>query len=142
LDKEIIKEVGTMLASINSEAIIEAIEPLCEAMDRAYKAGLTTGKIWAFIEEKLGVRGKGKRVKSIKLPLWMRKALQEEAKKERISQAELMRRALTIYLELKPEEREELIQTVQGRWWKIDYLLEYLEEVEEAYKREMAKVKS
>jgi hypothetical protein len=67
----------------------------------------------------------------------MAKALKEEAKKERLSEAELIRRALTIYLELKPEERERLVQSLRGRWWNIDYLQEHLEEVEEAYKREL-----
>jgi len=129
-----------MLASIDSEAIIEAIKPLFEANEKAEKAGLATMKILAFLEQRLKPCKEGEI--TVKLPLWMRKALQEEAKKEGISQAELMRRALTIYLELKPEEREELVQALRGRWWKLDYLLEHLEEVEEAYKREMAKAKS
>jgi hypothetical protein len=54
----------------------------------------------------------------------------------------LIRRALTIYLELKPEERERLVQELRGRWWSLDYLQEHLEEVEEAYKRELAKTKN
>jgi hypothetical protein len=128
-----------MLTSIDSKAIIEAIEPLCEAIEKTHKARLTTMKIFAFLEQKLKPEGKLARAK---LPLWMEKALKEEAKKERISQAELIRRALTIYLELKPEEREELIQALRGRWWKLDYLQEHLEEVEEAYKRELAKAKN
>ena len=124
----------------DSEVIIEAIEPLCEAIKKTKKAGLTIGKIWAFLEQRLKPCKEGEF--NLKLPLWMRKALEGEAKRERISQAELVRRALTIYLELKPEEREELVQALRGRWWKLDYLLEHLEEVEEAYKREMAKAKS
>jgi hypothetical protein len=110
-----------------------------EKLQRMHQMGLTETKIWAFIEERLGVRGKGKKVKTVSFPLWMAKALREEAKKERLSQAEVIRRALTIYLELKPEERERLIQELRGRWWKLDYLQEHLEEVEEAYKRELAR---
>ena len=113
-----------------------------ERLERMYKMGITGRKIWAFLEERLSIRGKGSKTKQVKIPLWMLKALKEEAKKERISQAELIRRALTIYLELAPEEREELVQALRGRWWKLDYLLEHLEEVEEAYKREIARAKS
>jgi hypothetical protein len=112
-----------------------------EKLKRMNQMGLTSNKIWAFLEERLGVRGKEKKFKRVGLPLWMAKALKEEAKKERLSEAELMRRALTIYLELKPEEREELVQSLRGRWWNIDYLQEHLEEVEEAYKRELLREK-
>jgi len=126
-----------------SELLREAIEdnssPLLEAFDKRAKAGLTWSKVWAFLEDRLKIRGRGGKVKQFKVPSWMARALEEEAKKERITEAELMRRALTIYLELKPEERERLIQELRGRWWSIDYLIEHLEEVEEAYKRELAK---
>jgi len=125
------------LSELLREAIRDNSSPFLEAIEKQVKAGLTGPKVWAFIEERLGVRGKGKRVKQVRVPLWMAKALREEAKKERLSEAELMRRALTIYLELKPEERERLIQELRGRWWKIEYLQEHLEEVEEAYKREL-----
>jgi 16S rRNA C967 or C1407 C5-methylase (RsmB/RsmF family) len=139
LAKENIKEVVAVSILFDSEVIIEAIEPLCEVIEKTKKAGLTTMKILAFLEQKLKPEGKWARAK---LPLWMEKALEGEAKRERISQAELVRRALTIYLELKPEEREELVQTLRGRWWKLDYLLEHLDEVEEAYKREIARARS
>jgi len=114
-------------------------DPFLEALEKRAKAGLTFPKIWAFLEDRLKVRGRGCKNKTVKLPLWMARALKEEAKKERITEAELMRRALTIYLELKPKERERLIQELRGRWWSIDYLIEHLEEVEEAYKRELAR---
>jgi hypothetical protein len=134
-------EEGVAMASL-SEILRQAIEdrssPLLEAFDKRAKAGLTWSKVWAFLEDRLKVRGNS-RVKQVKLPLWMARALKEEAKKEKITEAELMRRALTIYLELKPEERERLIQELRGRWWNIDYLIEHLEEVEEAYKRELAR---
>ena len=129
-----------MLASIDVEGVVKALEPLFEAMEKTKRAGLTGRKIWAFLEQRLKPCKEGRI--SVKLPLWMRKALREEARRERIFQAELVRRALTIYLELKPEEREELVQALRGRWWKLDYLLEHLEEVEEAYKRELARAKS
>jgi hypothetical protein len=111
---------------------------LCEAIKMSHKAGLTIMKAFAFIEQRLKPEG-GKI--GIKLPVWMRRALREEAKRERITQAELVRRALTIYLELTPEERESLVQALRNRWWRISYLMEHLDEVEEAYKREMAKNK-
>jgi hypothetical protein len=117
----------------------KALDPFWEAMEKRKRAGLTWRKIWAFMEQRFKPDGKFVRVR---LPLWMGKALKEEAKKERISQAELVRRALTIYLELTPEEREQLVQALRGRWWHIDYLLEHLEEVEEAYKRELARAKN
>jgi len=119
--------------------ITDRLSPLFEAFDKTVKAGLTYPKVWAFLEDRLKIRGGRCKDKVVKLPLWMLRALKEEAKKERITEAELIRRALTIYLELKPEEREELIQKVTGRWWTIDYLVEHLEEVEEAYKRELAR---
>jgi len=125
------------LSEILRQAIEGRSDPFLEALEKRAKAGLTFPKIWAFLEDRLKVRGcKGK---TVKLPLWMARALKEEAKKERITEAELMRRALTIYLELKPEERERLIQELRGRWWNIDYLIEHLEEVEEAYKRALAR---
>jgi hypothetical protein len=117
-------------------------DPFWESLEKQFKAGLTGSKVWAFLEERLTARGKEGKVKRVKLPLWMAKGLREEAKRERISQAELIRRALTIYLELTPEEREQLIQALRGRWWNIDYLIEHLEEVEEAYKRECLRNKS
>jgi len=107
-------------------------------LERMQQMGLTSNKIWAFLEERLKIRGKSN-PKQFRVPLWMEKALKEEAKKERITEAELIRRALTIYLELKPEERERLVQELRGRWWKLDYLQEHLKEVEEAYKRELAR---
>jgi hypothetical protein len=110
-----------------------------EKLRRLNQMGLTSNKIWAFLEERFQIRGKGSKTKQVKLPLWMARALKEEAKKEGITEAELIRRALTIYLELKPEEREKLIQALRGRWWNLDYLQEHLEEVEEAYKRELAR---
>jgi hypothetical protein len=133
---------GVSMPSL-SELLREAIEdnssPFLEAIDKQAKAGLTWSKVWAFLEDRLKIRGKGGSVKQFKVPLGMVRALREEAKKERITAAALMRRALTIYLELKPEERERLIQELRGRWWNIDYLIEHLEEVEEAYKRELAR---
>jgi hypothetical protein len=110
-----------------------------ERLERLRQMGLTSNKIWAFLEERFKIRGKEGKVKQFRAPLWMVRALKEEAKKERITEAELIRRALTIYLELKPEERERLIQELRGRWWKLDYLQEHLREVEEAYKRELAR---
>jgi hypothetical protein len=115
----------------------DVLDDLWESIQKQEKAGLTGPKAWAFIEEKLGVRGRPGKISRAKLPLWMAKALKEEAKKEKIPQAELIRRALTIYLELKPEEREQLTQALRGKWWEIDYLIEHLDEVEEAYKREL-----
>ena len=122
------------------EGAVKALEPFFEAMEKRKRAGLTWRKIWAFLEQRLKPCKEGEI--TIKLPLWMRKALREEARRERIFQAELVRRALTIYLELTPEEREQLVQALRGRWWHIDYLLEHLEEVEEAYKRELARAKN
>jgi len=119
----------------------DALDDLWESIQKQIKAGLTGSKVWAFIEERLGVRGRPGKISRAKLPLWMAKALKEEAKKERIPQAELIRRALTIYLELKPEEREQLIQVLRSKWWEIDYLIEHLDEVEEAYKRELLREK-
>jgi hypothetical protein len=127
------------LSELLREAIEDNSSPFLEAFDKRAKAGLTWSKVWAFLEDRLKIRGRGGKVKQFKVPLWMVRALKEEAKKERITEAELMRRALTIYLELKPEEREMLIQELRGRWWNIDYLIEHLEEVEEAYKRELAR---
>jgi hypothetical protein len=129
------------LSELLREAIGDNSSPFSEAVEKQVKAGLTGPKVWAFIEERLGVRGKGKKFKRVGLPFWMAKALKEEAKKERLSEAELMRRALTIYLELKPEERERLVQSLRGRWWNLDYLQEHLEEVKEAYKRELLREK-
>jgi hypothetical protein len=110
-----------------------------ERLERMQQMGLTGIKIWAFLEERLKIRGKECKNKRFRAPLWMARALKEEAKKERITEAELIRRALTIYLELKPEERERLVQELRGRWWKLDYLQEHLKEVEEAYRRALAR---
>jgi len=129
----------TNLSEFLGQDIVDGLAPLFETFDKTVKAGLTTPKIWAFLEDRLRIRGKGCKNKRVKLHSWMTKALKEEAKKERISEAELIRRALTIYLELKPEERENLIQELRDRWWTIDYLIEHLDEVEEAYKRELAR---